>query len=1065
MGIEMGRVSGPLLSENLLRNGEDLAFETNLLYLNVNTGTIGIKTDLPTSTLTINGTIKSNNLAVNTQADIANLSIYINKIQNVISSITISPNQSTDPTVTATEFQTANLSFTSQSISNLITNDNINITANGTGTVKFTTPSVNVSGWMHATGNITWDGNITLGNDNTDNVTFNADITSSIIPLTNNAYDLGSLSKYWRSLYSVNVNATSITDATLITANNINLLLTPGHTVYVSTAGNDTFSGRHAHATYLTIKTALANAVSGDEIVIFPGTYTEIFPLTVPQGVSVRGTSIRSVIIKPTTATKSNDAFLLNGDTAVSFLTIQDFFYDSTNNTGYAFRFATGFKSLLKSPYIQNITVITKGSVTSGSDPIGFNQGDSGAGVLVDGNVADSTGTMIPTMLFYATTFITPNQDGITAKNGVRVEWLNSFTYYAKRGIYLINGTGGFANLGVKYGAEFRSVNSATVYGTYGAVADGSSTKGYLSGHNFGYIGAGGSSKNDVSAVVQSHEVVASNGAVLYYDSMDQKGDFRVGNIFYVNQQTGVVTFNAQSLNFTSKGSVVFESIYGITSVDAYGLQTGNIKIHDNNIDSLTGPVNFLASSTVTRLNTNVFVTGLLNVTGNTNIKGNLILGNEVTDTINIVPLITQTIKPNATNTYTLGTSSIRWNNALVKLINVDGILQLATNTISTLSTNTDLKFIASGTGKIQISTTDMQVNNNLTAIGTTTINGTTSLKNTQITGLLTLVGDINQTGSIGLTGTLTNYSNISITGSSSYLQSYGVQILNNQISSITYGTDLTLTANGTGSVILDNNLKITDNIISNNWTSASTDLQKSILFSPNGTGNVVINTTKFLTIPYDDNTSRILAAVGEIRQNSTSTLYEGYLSSGIAARFNNLYNNDLNTYITAELTVGNNDNTLRFGINGSVAATIDSSKLFTNLIEVGNIHLSGNTINNYVTDDNLIFSQNGTGSIIVNGFALKPNTIQWATDQQLTMQGTDAGYFKFSGTNGVVVPVGTSFQRRNNPVIGETRYNTTNSLLEVFNGTIWDSAIGSSSFATPDQVDDIMNTWSIILG
>ena len=42
--MAVGRISGPLLSKNLLRDGVDLAFETDLLYLDVTTGRIGINT-------------------------------------------------------------------------------------------------------------------------------------------------------------------------------------------------------------------------------------------------------------------------------------------------------------------------------------------------------------------------------------------------------------------------------------------------------------------------------------------------------------------------------------------------------------------------------------------------------------------------------------------------------------------------------------------------------------------------------------------------------------------------------------------------------------------------------------------------------------------------------------------------------------------------------------------------------------------------------------------------------------------------------------------------------------
>lgn len=42
--MAVGRISGPLLAKNLLRDGVDLAFETDLLYLDVISGRVGINT-------------------------------------------------------------------------------------------------------------------------------------------------------------------------------------------------------------------------------------------------------------------------------------------------------------------------------------------------------------------------------------------------------------------------------------------------------------------------------------------------------------------------------------------------------------------------------------------------------------------------------------------------------------------------------------------------------------------------------------------------------------------------------------------------------------------------------------------------------------------------------------------------------------------------------------------------------------------------------------------------------------------------------------------------------------
>ena len=45
------------------------------------------------------------------------------------------------------------------------------------------------------------DGSVTLGDANTDNVVFSADINSNIIPNTDNTYDLGSNTQQWRNIH------------------------------------------------------------------------------------------------------------------------------------------------------------------------------------------------------------------------------------------------------------------------------------------------------------------------------------------------------------------------------------------------------------------------------------------------------------------------------------------------------------------------------------------------------------------------------------------------------------------------------------------------------------------------------------------------------------------------------------------------------------------------------------------------------------------------------------------------------------------------------------------------
>ena len=73
--MAVGRITGPLLASNLLRDGVNLAVETNLLYLDVTNGRIGIKTSAPQYDLDVNGTIHATKLIVDSTSTLGLLTI------------------------------------------------------------------------------------------------------------------------------------------------------------------------------------------------------------------------------------------------------------------------------------------------------------------------------------------------------------------------------------------------------------------------------------------------------------------------------------------------------------------------------------------------------------------------------------------------------------------------------------------------------------------------------------------------------------------------------------------------------------------------------------------------------------------------------------------------------------------------------------------------------------------------------------------------------------------------------------------------------------------------------
>ena len=203
--MAIGRISGPLLKSNLLRDGNDLAFETDLLYLDVNTRRIGVNNSSPTTDLDVTGTTRTTNLVVDNQQDIGNLTITGNTISSTQNTISFAPSGE-DPTIYHSKLQVDDFEITGNVISTTVSNSAIELRPNGTGTIELVnntniTGNLSVSGNVSAVGDVTIGGNITIGDDITDTITINASIQSDIVPESDNLYDLGSPSKRWRAVY------------------------------------------------------------------------------------------------------------------------------------------------------------------------------------------------------------------------------------------------------------------------------------------------------------------------------------------------------------------------------------------------------------------------------------------------------------------------------------------------------------------------------------------------------------------------------------------------------------------------------------------------------------------------------------------------------------------------------------------------------------------------------------------------------------------------------------------------------------------------------------------------
>jgi hypothetical protein len=1305
----IGRISGPLLKSNLLRNGIDLAFETDLLYLDVNNQRIGIKNATPQYELDITGTTRTTDIRVTNRADIGDINVLGNTIWSDNQYLYLG---TVDNIVYNNKLRVDDIDVEGNVISTNTSNSNLELRPNGTGEVHVYS-NMEVDGNIHATGNITADGNIVLGDADTDSITFNADVASNIIPDLDNTYNLGykgteytqtagnfalgdititisggtgtlnvpasgtawaddvvnttanisdslllalqstsgtlhkvTTTSVWTGSRQASVSAPSILDGTYnvvqvnlgakrwadvwvdnIVTNGINtgtivvdgvdLTLRQGNIFYVAENGDDTHTGTHQQDPFASISKALSVSSSGDTIHVYPGIYTELFPLTVPTGVTVKGQGIRGVTVKPTTATRYNDAFLLNGQTTIEDLTVSDFysggaFHDTTaasagsatlnvgtapfahayvsggtitfggndyaisnavythgtgqlvithagpdagvgtttfikdivfscnggNRTfpdnGYAFRFATDFEVTSRSPYIKNVSVITKGSVTSSSDPRGFDAGDAGKGVYVDGAYA-TINSKEAAMLFHSATFITPGVDALTATNGARIEWLNSFTYFANRSLYafdsndglkgegktrirlsgisgtfaggetitftstdnstvvtkvinsvensdtlVINGkdtgllgfdftplsissSGGASATAIEsldlrdFGAEIRMIGSASVYGNNGLVGDGPGVLVYAIGHNLAYIGNGKAVTNDPSTVVQAQEVIETNDAQIRYNSVDHKGDFRVGDLFYVNQETGSASFSVSDFVINTTNGVTFNTGSDTTFVDGSKIETGDWRISGNTIQTLTQDANFNAASGTIKLNDNVDITGNLDVTGNVTIGGNITIGDEATDTIEIIAGIDSDIIPKVNGVYSLGEATKQWSNIWVNQVNIDSI-KIRDNFIETTESNADLEIRANGTGNIYIPNNNVQIDNALT------VDGLVTLANTNITGTVTHVGTTNQTGTTNVTGNVTVTQNLDVGAAAQFEE---ILIDNNFITTTTGDTDLEFRTSGSGNIIVpDNNVNITNDltvagdISANNLTASANitsatanigDVQISgttveatasnadLELRANGTGDVTVPTSDVIisqalqvsgtTDLQNVNLGGVLTHIGNTVQTGNYTLTSGYFtnsdiridgntiettasSSNLELRANgsgiiSIPTN--NVEITLNLDVDGDTDLQTTNITGTLTHLGDTNQTgsytLTGQADIDSVQIDSNFITTNVSNTDLELRANGTGKVLIPN-----NNVQ--IDNNLTVSGdTD---LQATNVTGTITHVGNTTQTGN---------------------------------------------------
>jgi len=1033
---QTGRIGGGVLKDNLLRQGVNLNFKntsgsTALLHFDVNNAKIGVNTETATDALTVSTTLSTENL-ISTYANIGpNITIDQSQIVAIGGDGFINFNATNN--IFATAIATDDLKIDFNTISTTTPNTNIELRPDGLGTVNINS-NWNITGSLHATGNITFGGDLTLGDDDTDDVTFVSDVNSDIIPDETEPHSLGSPSKQWLNLYSNLLHGEKVT-VDQLTLTGVSLSRRQGNIFYVSTLGDDTNVGDHPQGSFRTLKHALAQAdgsTSGPTAIhVFPGEYEEEFPLTVPSHTDIVGEDIRNVVIKPTVATQNNSAFYLEDDVTIENLTIKDF-YD-----GYAFQFTTGGLVSTRSPYIRNVTVITKGSVTSASDPRGFDQGDAGKGALIDGAALDSA-SLEASMLFHSCTFMTPGVDCITMTNGVRVEWLNSFTYFANRGLYATQGASGklMPDASIRYGAELRSIGSANVYGNYGAVADGANTLMYLIGHNFAYIGTGKDTSNDNTLAITSQSVTELNSGTIVHTSTDQTGKFSVGDAFFVDFETGETSIDANEVDFSGISAININNGVDQTYIDGERVDTGNIRFTGNNVETLTGPLDIESATNNINFLKSTTVDGNIEMSGNFTISGELInVGNEITDTVAFNTEFIRDVVPDISGRYNLGSTNKIWAKSWLSQAQIADIT-IQDNFITTTESNADLELRANGTGNIYVPNNDVQIDNDLTT------NGDTDLQDTSITGTLTLSGNVNHQGDRTVTGNASITENLDITGAAQFEE---ILIDDNIVTTTSSNADLEFRASGTGTVIVpSNDVVIENNLTANDIDTNNINVQNNITSVELSASNNIFIRDNFIETT-SINSNLIFGASGTGKVITPNPVD---ISSNI-----NVFNNMIFT--------GNLIGDDILSVTDITAAKTFNAEIFN---ISGQILIEDNYITTTESNSDLDLRADGTGSTFLNDVFANTNTLGTTEDD---LQFTIAGDLNITSTASLQLPTGITAERSSS--LGDIRFNATDNVFEgtsastVTFGGVYSSDRKTSLVAHPSNDTIIITANNII--
>jgi cytoskeletal protein CcmA (bactofilin family) len=129
----------------------------------------------------------------------------------------------------------------------------------------YITGNTSQTGSIDLTGDIILGGNITIGNQTTDIIQFGGEVSSSILPIIHNAFDLGSSSKNWRNLHVSGTAYVDTLEAQQVNFNDLGILtdLTVSGSTYLGNGGDITVVSGSLYNDQLTEKRLVVVGADG----------------------------------------------------------------------------------------------------------------------------------------------------------------------------------------------------------------------------------------------------------------------------------------------------------------------------------------------------------------------------------------------------------------------------------------------------------------------------------------------------------------------------------------------------------------------------------------------------------------------------------------------------------------------------------------------------------------------------------------------------------------------------------------------------------------------------------